>query len=778
MPTQGANATGTREGTVGGWLPATVFSTPYYDVNVAVRPPACTRGQNFEGETLPNGRISQPNMTRAICEQLCVKNADCAAYFMHDQSCSAGDPASDRFCVLKASVAALNPIIDANCTCGAQMPVRPTVFRVERVSFAGPEPASAFVQHPVWHRFLNVSNNGTINSATYINSYLPFPNKTGPPAADFYQALFDLHRYWATSLNTSTAEATVTYQTAARPEFLAVRGKFIRGDEFCDVQSTHADAALLRTMSQSSVVREMITRRGYFFPRYGVPPSHYGMDYGDGFQDTVNSAVNSALNLGLLGSASGYLSNYLEFYTLPGARIVYRSPETAQFGRFLSTVARHYELTGDASLILQHFGDLKDIGDMLILARHRALLLPASDAAYGLIHGNDEADVLLADEYSGTNIPYFDASMEAWRGFIEFAHAITSAGAGDGDRRDDLVGYGKVLLSEAAALAKDVEVALERSAFVEAGGNRTCLPYVAGVKSCSLVPKSMMPGCVKCNRESEPFRGFSGMYYSGFLTSAQAQTIAEWNLNEARMARLGMWGGPPDFNQHMSTFTEVGHGFGLLQQGRINEFLLVLFSTAKHGLSRGTFTAPESRTLSPRGEGGEGEPPGYASPAQQLLPQLYRWALVYEEKAFMASRRLAKPGSTPLSTDNAVDVHLARGVPRQWLAKGERLAVKRVPTSGGNVSYALIWAEDGTAISASVELTKAASTACPLRTIWLHLRLPPQYSVKAVELRSKPFAGYDAAEQAIALSARDLVGGAADMHILVTETSTMTTAMQ
>lgn len=762
MPPTGANLSGSREGTVGGWLPATIFSQPYLSVGPLTNnetTPACTRGQNFLGSDVPGkNRIVQANMTASLCATMCMKNLNCVGFFVHDNSCSTGD--NVRFCVLKAAIEALNNITNVNCTCGAQVErhSRSTIFTVERVSFADPEPASAFVQHPVWHRFLNVSYDGRLNSAAYINSYLPFPNRTEPAASDFYAALFLLHQYWQTALNTSLAAKAVSFRTAEQPEFLGVRGQFIAGDEFVDVRSTHADASLLVNMSRSSIVREMITRRGFFFPRYGTPPSHYGMDYNDGFQDIVNGAVVSALNLGLLGSASGYLSNYLEYFTLPGSRIVYRSPETAQFGRFLSTVARHYEVTGDGSLLLQHWGKLRDIASMLIAARQQALLLPQTDAGFGLIHGNDEADVLLGDKYSGANLPYFDASMEAWRGFIEIASAYATVGHKHG--RGDLVSYSELLLREAVALAHDIDVALERSVFVDPlASNRSCLPYVAGLKSCVTVPQSLLPGCSNCHRESEPFRGFSGMYYSGFLTSRQAQIIAEYNLNAHGLARLGMWGAGSGFDNHMMTFTEVGHGFGLLQQGRTDEFLLMMFTTAKHCLSRGTFTAPESMSLKPP----PWTPPGYASPAQQLLPQLFRWALVLEEKRFMTARRLTQN----TSTDNTVDLHLARGIPRAWLAYGERLSVRNLPSSVGNVSYTLAWS-DKQHLLGNVELVVGVATACRLGTISLYLRLPPSMAVTSVSLHNQPFAGYSTSSEAISFEGKNLQqGGRAEFVVAV-----------
>ena len=160
-------------------------------------------------------------------------------------------------------------------------------------------------------------------------------------------------------------------------------------------------------------------------------------------------------------------------------------------------------------------------------------------------------------------------------------------------------------------------------------------------------------------------------------------------------------------------------------------------------------------------------PPGYASPAQQLLPQLFRWALVLEEKQFMAARRLAQSTN---STDNTVNLHLARGIPRAWLAHGEHLSVDSLPSSVGSVSYTLAWS-DSHHLRANVELAVGAATACPLGTISLHLRLPPTLAVTSVSLRNQPFGGYSAAAEAISFEEKDLRHGRVDFIVEVSATT-------
>ena len=75
------------------------------------------------------------------------------------------------------------------------------------------------------------------------------------------------------------------------------------------------------------------------------------------------------------------------------AKVMYRGPELAQYGRMLTQAAQLYRQVGDADLLLKHSRKLIDISNMLLARRRDAEALPHSDPSYGMIRGQDESDV-------------------------------------------------------------------------------------------------------------------------------------------------------------------------------------------------------------------------------------------------------------------------------------------------------------------------------------------------------------------------------------------------
>ena len=104
-------------------------------------------------------------------------------------------------------------------------------------------------------------------------------------------------------------------------------------------------------------------------------------------------------------------------------------------------------------------------------------------------------------------------------------------------------------------------------------------------------------------RASEPWRSYSGMLYSGAVDAKTVGEIVTYNQNHSKLSHLGIWSGvrhtviagtSPELhsskckqsscgqvggfrNQFMS-FTEQGHGYGLVQHGFAREFLLQLYA--------------------------------------------------------------------------------------------------------------------------------------------------------------------------------------------------------
>jgi hypothetical protein len=101
----------------------------------------------------------------------------------------------------------------------------------------------------------------------------------------------------------------------------------------------------------------------------------------------------------------------------------------------------------------------------------------------------------------------------------------------------------------------------------------------------------------------------------------------------------------------------------LLQLNRVEEYILFLYAHRYHDHSRGSWTAGEVSGIT-------GDGALFCIPAQQTIPLLVRWMLVYEE--FDEDR-----------------LHFGRAIPRDWIATGEPIEVIGAPTRWGRVSYRL-----------------------------------------------------------------------------------------
>ena len=255
-------------------------------------------------------------------------------------------------------------------------------------------------------------------------------------------------------------------------------------------------------------------------------------------------------------------------------------------------------LTGNASLLLKHQDKLVDIGDMLLERRRQAEQLPATDPSYGMIRGQDESDeILVGWRKTTTELPHFSLSLEAWRGFRELGAVWSELGAAHSGR--NLAAVGSALEKEAPRILKDVHTAMRRSVVHSDEG--VCHPYVAAEGTCADMRTagahvSGTSGPYN-SRANEPWRTYSGMLWSGGLDAQQVAEIVAFNQNSSKLSRLGVWGGGNDFENRLTSFTEQGHGYGLVQHGLVRPFLLQLYAEMAHACSRGSWTCFETRGL-------------------------------------------------------------------------------------------------------------------------------------------------------------------------------------
>ena len=226
------------------------------------------------------------------------------------------------------------------------------------------------------------------------------------------------------------------------------------------------------------------------------------------------------------------------------------------------------------------------------------------------------------------------------------------------------------------------------------------------------------------------------MLYSGGLDARTVGEIVAFNQNHSKLSHLGIWSGVGGFRNQFMSFTEQGHGYGLVQHGLIDHFLLQLYAEIAVDCTRGTWTCFESRGIpnwTPAG--------GYTTPSQSIVPLHVKWMLVWETPR-------------PLAAANAPIISLCKATPRAWMASGKTIAVRNAPTTHGRVSFLVqSLLESSSSVTATVSLNSSSIVHARAErvNVTLVLRVPLNHIMRSVTVDSKPWSRFDAVAETVAL---------------------------
>jgi hypothetical protein len=441
----------------------------------------------------------------------------------------------------------------------------------EETIFADETPGHFWTQ-PVWYRVLLVDG-GQLKEAHYFYHHLPFPPRGEPAAADYYQALLNVHAVWKRDLDPPMK---------------------------VDVPDAHILDFCLRSLSL-----EMITRVEDH-PKYGYPPlgginvfGGYGYNNVDTFQDTFNADVTAFLEWGLFDIAGRYIDDYFTNSVRADGSIDTRGPEIGQYGKMLEVVARYYSYSKDEALLRKHQEKIQAIVDLFYALRQESKQVPAGDISYGIMRGWSEHDSSLKVHPYRFMQPHFSNNAEAARGFHDLGQVWIEIARKHSDEKLELQGRG--MLQESVDMKKNLDAAMEKS--VDRKQTPAYLPAVAGD----------VPTYGKG-------RAYSEMLDSGELTAEQADIIVK-NL----AANGGSMFGLLRYGVNVDGFLDFGPAYARLQFDWVREFLLLYYAHMAHIYSPGTWTSVESSKI----DGTLGGP--YCTPAQVTIPTLTKWMLVFEE---------------------------------------------------------------------------------------------------------------------------------------------------
>jgi len=533
---------------------------------------------------------------------------------------------------------------------------------------------------PVWYRLVHVEN-GAVKWTHYVDSYHPFPPRTSYDAEIFYRDLLELNEGWQ--------------------NVLAPAMKIEVPDQ------------RIENMARFGLVREIMTRVGDF-PKYGAVDKDYAGSEHDGFPDTFTVDTTAMLEWGLIERAGRYIDNYFGKFIRDDGSILYRGPETGQYGRMLTVVAQYVNYGGDPAVLIRHRSRIDGVTKLLLHLREKAKQLPTSSPAYGMIAGWSEADACLDPDPPRYMQPYFSNSTEAARGFRDLGQVWEKIGKQR--KHAEMAAWGERLIRESNELQTDIQNAISRSLLQD--GSETILPSIAGVKE----PFHVVVPRDTADPQFRSYRAYMEMMYSGILNKEQVGEIARyrWKHHDTVLGVPTAYGYKTGA---MAIFLSYGHGYGLIQHDMTREALLTLYSVMAHGYTRGTWMAPETR---PVFDDSPAAP--YCTPAQLVATLMTRWMLVFED---------------PMSET----VWLGKAIPRKWLEDGKRLSVAAVPTRWGRLGFSVVSHLSQGRIEATIDLPSHRFGA----TTKVRLRAPGSRELKSVTVNGKAWKEFDPAEETVTI---------------------------
>lgn len=485
-----------------------------------------------------------------------------------------------------------------------------------------------------WHRTAHIEK-GKIAEVRYGYSYPAYTRRRqDPKPEDFYSGLLDFAEYWDHQIHDL-------------------------------VRITLPDATWTDMVSHS-FVKELMVRPGGVYPKYGaVDRDYYGPEY-DGFQDIFTMSFYANMECGRFTQAHDVFDNYFSDFVDDRGMINMRGAETAQFGLTLSLIYRYFTYTHDKTLILKHRVKIEATAALLAELQDEALNLPTSDRGYGLIHGWCESDSCLAPVPSTWDKPYFSNSAFTIRGWRDISKVWRTLGLTGTETLADDWSRRSVLLQNQLTKSIDASIRQEMKP-----------PYIGPLPGTKLTFREAL----KSEHPSEQgwtHRCYAELLQPDVLSDAQASIIIDC-MRAYGATTIGVVANVepahPD-GRDILGFISYGYALALLRLDRVEEYILFLYAHRYHDHSRGSWTAGEVSGIT-------GDDALFCIPAQQTIPLLVRWMLVFEDS-------------------DEDRLYFGRAIPRAWIEAGKTISIFGAPTRWGRVDYSL--KSQGNQLVASITL--------------------------------------------------------------------------
>jgi hypothetical protein len=445
-------------------------------------------------------------------------------------------------------------------------------------------------------------------------------------------------------------------------------------------------------MSKHAFAKELMVRPGGVYPKYGaVDRDYYGSEY-DGFQDIFTSSVYTNLEWGRFEAAKQIIDNYFTDFVDAKGVVNMRGPETAQFGLTLSLLAKYLQYTRDKSLLQKHSAKIEATGRVLTDLHDVSLKLPRDNPGYGLIHGWSESDACLAATPETWWQPYFANSAFAARGLRDMARAWPE-------------------ISPAAEWLKRSKTLQDATvSSIEKNVRRDMKPpYIGPLPGAALTFRESMEK-ERPSPQQWPHRPYAELLQADVLPANLANTVIDC-MRAYGATTLGVVanvGRPRPGGRAILGFISYGYAQMLLRLDRIEEYLLFLYSHRYHDHTRGSWTAGEVAGIG-------GGTATFCIPAQQTIPLMVRWMLVFEDS-------------------DEDRLYFAKGVPCDWVASGTPIRIEQAPTRWGRVNLHMEAQPAAKRVVANIELSRAAAP----KKVHVKLRLPADRPIRSVSVNGRP----------------------------------------
>jgi hypothetical protein len=513
-----------------------------------------------------------------------------------------------------------------------------------------------------WHRTAHIQG-GKITKVEYGYSYPDYTRRRQAPAPEeFYPGLLEFAEYWERQVEDLTP---ITLPDASWSD-----------------------------MAAYAFVKEQIVRPGGVYPKYGaVDRDYYGPEY-DGFQDIFTMSLYANLECGRFAMARDVFDNYFSNFVDAKGMINMRGAETAQFGLTLSLIARYYNYTREKTLLVKHREKIEAMATLLAELQDEALKLPASDRGYGLLHGWCESDSCLMPDPSVWDKPYFSNSaftVRGWRDLAPVWRTLGFTGTDDWIERSDKL---------QAALVKSIDANIRRD---------MTPAYIGPLPGTKLTFREAL-ATEHPSEQGWPHRCYAELLHPDVLPAEQANIIIDC-MRAYGATTIGVVANVEAAHptgRDILGFISYGYAQALLRLDRIEEYILFLYAHRYHDHSRGSWTAGEVSGIT-------GEGAIFCIPAQQTIPLLVRWMLVFED-----------PDKDRL--------YFGRAIPRAWIASGKPIAIANAPTRWGRVDYHLSRRGAGQLVAA-IALPKQGELPVELQ---VSFRVPEGATLTSVMANGRP----------------------------------------